>query len=103
MPNSNAASSLMRGGSEPSVTRAIASAREGKKLHQLTVHHKDHNHNNNPADGSNWELLCIYCHDDEHSRHEVADAYDGAASGKKEERPGFNPFAGLEDLLKDKK
>ncbi len=76
---------------------------EGKKLHQLTVHHKDHNHNNNPADGSNWELLCIYCHDDEHSRHEVADAYDGAASGKREERPGFNPFAGLEDLLKDKK
>ena len=37
-------------------------------LHLLTVHHKDGNHNNNPRDGSNWENLCIYCHDDEHSR-----------------------------------
>ena len=37
-------------------------------LHLLTVHHKDGNHNNNPKDGSNWENLCVYCHDDEHSR-----------------------------------
>ncbi len=36
--------------------------------HLLTVHHKDGNHMNNPADGSNWENLCVYCHDDEHSR-----------------------------------
>ena len=35
---------------------------------QLTVHHRDHNHDNNPPDGSNWELLCLYCHDNEHSR-----------------------------------
>ena len=40
----------------------------GKKLRELTVHHKDHNFRNNPPDGSNWELLCIYCHDNEHSR-----------------------------------
>jgi len=39
----------------------------GKKLRELTVHHKDHNHDNNPPDGSNWELLCLYCHDYEHS------------------------------------
>lgn len=39
-----------------------------KNVRELTVHHKDHNHDNNPADGSNWELLCIYCHDQEHSR-----------------------------------
>ena len=38
-------------------------------LQHLTVHHKDHNHDNNPADGSNWELLCIYCHDNEHSKY----------------------------------
>ncbi len=38
-------------------------------LHELTVHHKDHNHENNPDDGSNWENLCVYCHDNEHSRH----------------------------------
>lgn len=40
----------------------------GKKVRELTVHHRDHNHDNNPADGSNWELLCIYCHDQEHTR-----------------------------------
>jgi 5-methylcytosine-specific restriction endonuclease McrA len=39
-----------------------------KNRHQLTVHHKDGNHLNNPADGSNWENLCVYCHEDEHSR-----------------------------------
>ena len=37
-------------------------------LHLLTVHHKDGNHHNNPSDGSNWENLCTYCHEDEHSR-----------------------------------
>lgn len=72
----------------------------GKNLRQLTVHHKDHDHTNNPADGSNWELLCIYCHDAEHSRHEVAESYDGAGQGKKKEGSGFLPLAGLEDLLK---
>ena len=39
-----------------------------KDRHLLTVHHKDGNHNNNPPDGSNWENLCVYCHDDEHGR-----------------------------------
>lgn len=42
-------------------------------LHLLTVHHKDGNHFNNPADGSNWENLCAYCHDDEHSRELLGD------------------------------
>ena len=28
---------------------------------------------NNPPDGSNWENLCIYCHDDEHSRGLLGD------------------------------
>ncbi|XPE66649.1 YajD family HNH nuclease [Shigella flexneri] len=27
-------------------------------LRELTVHHIDHDHTNNPEDGSNWELLC---------------------------------------------
>ncbi|KMY67451.1 HNH endonuclease [Desulfocarbo indianensis] len=39
-----------------------------KTKHLLTVHHKDGNWKNNPRDGSNWENLCVYCHDDEHSR-----------------------------------
>jgi 5-methylcytosine-specific restriction endonuclease McrA len=37
-------------------------------LHLLTVHHRDGNPRNNPKDGSNWENLCVYCHDDAHSR-----------------------------------
>lgn len=44
-----------------------------KNRHQLTVHHKDGNHLNNPPDGSNWENLCVYCHDDEHSREFLGD------------------------------
>ncbi len=41
----------------------------------LTVHHKDGNHGNNPPDGSNWENLCIHCHDDEHSRGILGDYF----------------------------
>jgi len=48
--------------------------------HLLTVHHKDGNHHNNPADGSNWENLCVYCHEDVHSREVLAD-YLGAEAG----------------------
>jgi 5-methylcytosine-specific restriction endonuclease McrA len=44
-----------------------------KTRHLLTVHHKDGNHLNNPPDGSNWENLCVYCHDDEHSRELLGD------------------------------
>ena len=76
---------------------------EGKRLRELTVHHKDHNHDNNPPDGSNWELLCIYCHDNEHSRDQVADSYDHEAPANSSENGGaVNPFAGLGDLLKGK-
>lgn len=46
-------------------------------LHLLTVHHRDGNHHNNPSDGSNWENLCIYCHDDEHSRSLLGDYLQG--------------------------
>jgi len=74
----------------------------GKRLRELTVHHKDHNHDNNPRDGSNWELLCLYCHDNEHSRLEVAEAYDHPEPGETPESSssGFQPFAGLDKLLK---
>ncbi len=50
---------------------------DAKTLHLLTVHHKDGNHENNPSDGSNWENLCAYCHDDEHSRGILADYLSG--------------------------
>lgn len=41
---------------------------EASELHLLTVHHKDGNPNNNPPDGSNWENLCAYCHEEEHRK-----------------------------------
>lgn len=76
----------------------------GKRLRELTVHHKDHNHDHNPPDGSNWELLCLYCHDNEHARQAVADAYDPSAPDP-DAPSSFNhqPLAGLEALLKKKK
>jgi hypothetical protein len=72
----------------------------GKKLRELTVHHKDHNHDNNPPDGSNWELLCLYCHENEHSRQQVADVYGEAQPGEDyEPLSTYRPFAALKDLL----
>ena len=68
-------------------------------LRELTVHHRDHNHDNNPPDGSNWELLCLYCHDNEHQRQ--LEATQGNVSAK---QPGkaatHSPFAALGGLLK---
>jgi predicted HNH restriction endonuclease len=46
---------------------------EPARRHLLTVHHKDGNHLNNPPDGSNWENLCVYCHEDIHSRGLLGD------------------------------
>jgi len=75
----------------------------GRKLKELTVHHKDHNHDNNPSDGSNWELLCIYCHDMEHQRYLEEEGYDHESqSDTRDPSSGYKPFAALSDLLKDK-
>ena len=69
---------------------------------QLTVHHRDHNHDNNPPDGSNWELLCVYCHDNEHQRQLEASRGGGGGEGN---RTGatHSPFADLKALLEKKK
>ncbi len=70
---------------------------------QLTVHHRDHNHDNNPPDGSNWELLCLYCHDNEHSRYLEADQQGtSGSSGGSPAIATHNPFAALQDLMKKK-
>ena len=69
-------------------------------VHQLTVHHKDHDHDNNPPDGSNWELLCVYCHDNEHSRELEAAARRGSAEGDAPQGATHRPFADLAKLLK---
>ena len=70
-----------------------------ENLRELTVHHRDHNHDNNPADGSNWELLCVYCHDNEHSRQ--LDATGAGNDPGEKSSATHNPFADLRSLLKD--
>ena len=76
-----------------------------KNLAELTVHHKNHDHDDNPADGSNWELLCLYCHDNEHSRYEEMrhSSTSKAAKPTAAAISTHNPFANLKDLLGDKK
>lgn len=72
-------------------------------LSELTVHHKNHDHDFNPADGSNWELLCLYCHDNEHQRQTEALASKGIAlKGAKVPEAKFNPFADLKSMMDDK-
>ena len=74
-----------------------------KNLHELTVHHKDHNHDNNPADGSNWENLCLYCHDNEHQKHvDQVRGYTGLETASVKATT-FNPFADLADMLEKNK
>ncbi|MBF0341503.1 MAG: HNH nuclease family protein [Magnetococcales bacterium] len=75
-----------------------------ENLSELTVHHKDHNHDNNPNDGSNWENLCLYCHDNEHSRYEE---HHASLQGQKLEESSesvamHHPFANLKELLAKK-
>jgi len=72
-------------------------------LQLLEVHHRDGNHDNNPPDGSNWELLCTYCHEAEHRRY-----LDGAGRGAEQAGSGtesqatYRPFENLGELLKRK-
>jgi 5-methylcytosine-specific restriction endonuclease McrA len=70
----------------------------GVRLKELTVHHKDGNHSNNPTDGSNWELLCIYCHENEHAK--LIDSAGRTDPGKTVAHATHSPFAGLAGLLK---
>jgi hypothetical protein len=72
---------------------------ERSNLRELTVHHRNHDHDYNPEDGSNWELLCLYCHDNEHQRqvdahYQTSDAGRGGASTVK-----HKAFADLAKLL----
>lgn len=71
-----------------------------ENLHELTVHHKDHNHDNNPPDGSNWENLCIYCHDYEHQKYEEYLKGVGVEPpSRKASESTHKPFADLKNLL----
>ncbi|OED35628.1 HNH endonuclease [Chromatiales bacterium (ex Bugula neritina AB1)] len=65
-------------------------------VRELTVHHRDHNHDNNPEDGSNWELLCVFCHDNEHQRFVEQITYGEDKTGPV---ATHNPFADLKSML----
>ena len=67
------------------------------------MHHRDHNHDYNPHDGSNWELLCLFCHDNEHQRQTEALQGNTSAGDSAGADATFNPFADLKSLMdKDK-
>ena len=84
----------------PHVCASCGRSFEGKRLKELTVHHRDHNHNNNPPDGSNWELLCIYCHDHEHEKNLISGYYKRARNQKDTLKPSiFEQFSVLDSLL----
>ena len=84
----------------PHVCASCGRSFDGKRLKELTVHHKDHNHHNNPPDGSNWELLCIYCHDHEHEKNRLEGYYEGATAEQDNLKPSiFSQFSGLDSLF----
>src|SRR4029078_3638005 len=70
-------------------------------LQLLEVHHKNGNHDDNPPDGSNWELLCTDCHENEHSKLKDSagrtDAGDAAAASTS------YPFAPLKAMMESTK
>jgi len=75
-------------------------------LRELTVHHIDHDHSNNPEDGSNWELLCLYCHDHEHSKytdHALYGTEIRAGEDNQREVATCNPFSDLRAMMEKKK
>ncbi|MHB1565279.1 MAG: YajD family HNH nuclease [Acidiferrobacter sp.] len=90
----------------PHVCARCGRSFEAANLQELTVHHKDHNHDHNPADGSNWENLCVYCHDWEHQKYAYAVKGVGAAYGLTTTavppEVTHNPFATLKDVLAKK-
>ncbi len=71
-------------------------------VRELTVHHRDHDHDNNPPNGSNWELLCIYCHENEHARQLDAAGRAAASQGASTSPSTHRPFADLAERLKRK-
>ncbi|MGU0057564.1 YajD family HNH nuclease [Enterobacter hormaechei] len=76
-------------------------------LRELTVHHINHDHTNNPEDGSNWELLCLFCHDHEHSKYTEADRMAPPLSRVRMRKDvgvaHVNPFADLKAMMDNKK
>ena len=83
----------------PHICARCAREFAGLRLRELTVHHVDGNHDNNPKDGSNWQLLCVYCHENEHAR--IEDHKAGGGGKEPAAAPAtFKGLAGLDKLLK---
>jgi 5-methylcytosine-specific restriction endonuclease McrA len=70
-------------------------------LQLLEVHHKNSNHDDNPPDGSNWELLCTYCHEHEHSKLKDSAGRDDVDNST--QAATYNPFADLKARMASKK
>ncbi len=87
----------------PHVCGRCARSFAGPTLRELTVHHKDGNHDNNAPDGSNWELLCIYCHENEHARYLDEAGRGTATPANAADTATHKPFADLQSLLRSKK
>lgn len=84
----------------PHVCGRCAREFSGKRLSELTVHHRDHNHDNNPEDGSNWELLCLFCHDNEHARYTDQQYFaESSIASPKAAKTQYKALAGLAALL----
>ena len=84
----------------PWVCGGCARTFDHTNLQLLEVHHKNSNHDDNPPDGSNWELLCTYCHEHEHSK--LKDSMGRTDSVQTGTAATFNPFGNLKDMLKKK-
>jgi len=87
----------------PHVCASCGREFSGRRLKDLTVHHKDHNHDNNFPDGRNWELLCIYCHDHEHEKHLMRGHGGSRTDTRLPPSTLFNPFDQLSGLEPGKK
>jgi predicted HNH restriction endonuclease len=85
----------------PWVCGQCARTFDHSNLQLLEVHHKNSNHDDNPADGSNWELLCTYCHEHEHSK--LKNMAGRTASANASSTATFNPFSALKEKLDSKK
>ncbi|PTN12835.1 YajD family HNH nuclease [Nitrosomonas aestuarii] len=84
----------------PWVCGRCARTFDHKNLQLLEVHHKNHNHDDNPPDGSNWELLCTYCHENEHAK--LKDFMGRTDTSDTESAATHNPFANLKNMLNKK-
>ena len=85
----------------PHICGRCAREFDSTNLSELTVHHRDHDHDNNPEDGSNWELLCVYCHDNEHQRQLEAHKIPSGDDSNRRSTATYNPFANLKSMMKD--